>query len=177
VSYRPVTDFWFLARCKYRGGVKRYGGYLGGFPERARVLIGVNINQPLLHVCGGLARLYPYRGGFGPQDKTLDLDPAVEPDFLQDALDPLPGEWPGILIDPPYSEQDSTAYPPGPAHYPSPGKLVANALRSVRIGGKVGILHYALPRCPKSAKFSACVGIACGFGNRLRAFSVFERLT
>src|SRR6185503_8840943 len=80
VSYRPITDVWLLARCKYKGGVKRYGGYLGGFPERARALLGVTINQPVLHVCGGLARLYPYRGGFGENDKTLDLDPNVNPD-------------------------------------------------------------------------------------------------
>lgn len=81
MGYRPITDMWLLARCKYKGGVKRYGGYLGGFPERARALLGATIDEPVLHVCGGLARLYPYPGGFGPNDKTLDLDDEVEPDY------------------------------------------------------------------------------------------------
>ena len=42
MGYRPITDTWFLARAKLKGGVKYYGAYLGGFPERARALLGVN---------------------------------------------------------------------------------------------------------------------------------------
>lgn len=167
---------WFLARAKLKGGRKYYGAYLGGFPERARVLIGCGINDPVLHVCGGMAKHYPYAGGFGPNDKTLDLDPATEPDYLQDARDPLPGQWEGILIDPPYSEQDAARYAIGAEVYPKPSLLVASALLNVQVGRKVGLLHYSLPRCPKNAKFIACVGVACGFGNRLRCFSVFQRL-
>lgn len=190
-GYRPITDFWFLTRCKYKGGVKRYGGYLGGFPERARRLIGCSIHEPMLHLCGGLARLYPYAGGVGPRDMTLDNDASVEPDFLQDAEEPLPRDtiptgtgtpWGGILIDPPYSEKDAKRYPF--STYPNPNKLVANSLDVLPVGRKVGIIHYVVPRCPTAiidgvaterAKFIACVGIICGFGNRIRVFSVFER--
>lgn len=184
MSYRPITDFWFLTRCKYKGGVKRYGGYLGGFPERARRLIGCAINEPMLHVCGGLAKLYPYSGGFGPNDMTLDNDASVEPDFLRDAEDALPNGtivWGGILIDPPYSEEDAKKYPF--STYPNPNKLVANSLAVLPVGRKVGIIHYVVPRCPppledgtEVAKFIACVGIVCGFNNRIRCFSVFEKL-
>ena len=81
MSYRPLCDVWFLARAKLKGGQKYYGAYLGGFPERARALLGCRLDQPVLHICGGMARLYPYRRGFGPVDKTLDLDPACKPDF------------------------------------------------------------------------------------------------
>lgn len=187
MSYRPITDFWFLTRCKYKGGVKRYGGYLGGFPERARRLIGCSINEPMLHLCGGLARLYPYAGGFGPKDETLDNDASVKPDWIGDAEDPLPTHtlareagqpalrWGGILIDPPYSEEDAKKYPF--STYPNPNKLVANSLDVLPVGRKAGIIHYSLPRCPKNAKFIACVGVACGFGNRIRCFSVFEKLS
>jgi hypothetical protein len=188
MSYRPISDMWFLARCKYKGGVKRYGGYLAGFPERARALLGCTINSPVLHVCGGMARYYPYKRGFGPADKTLDLDPACKPDFLQDAREPLPsctcikpnGEtiqtnWGGILIDPPYSEQDATHYPPGEDKYPSPVLLIENALREVPIGGRVGIIHYFPPKNPKNSMMVACVGVICGFNNRIRVYSVYER--
>lgn len=175
MSYRPITDMWLLARCKYNGGVKRYGGYLGGFPERARALLGVNINDPVLHVCGGLAKLYPYEGGFGPNDKTLDLDPNVRPDFLQGALAPLPPGFAALLADPPYSEEDAAQYFPGAAEYPSPHKLMAHMLKALPDGRRAGLIHYVVPRCPPGARFVACVGVVCGFGNRIRSFSVFER--
>lgn len=174
-NYRPITDMWLLARCKYKGGEKRYGGYLGGFVERARALLGVNINDPVLHVCGGLARLYPYKGGFGPNDRTLDLDPNVKPDFLQSALAPLPTGFSALLADPPYSEEDAAQYFPGAAGYPSPHKLMAHMIASLPAGGRAGLIHYSVPRCPPGARFVACVGVVCGFGNRARVFTVFER--
>lgn len=175
MSYRPITDFWFLARAKLKDGKKYYGAYLGGFPERARRLIGCPINKPLLHVCGGMARYYPYAGGFGPLDETLDIDQSTEPDFCCDAEQEIPSNcWGGILIDPPYSEEDAKHYPFGT--YPNPHTLTRNAINAVETGIKIGIIHYVIPRCPKNAKFIACVGIVCGFGNRIRAFSVFEKL-
>lgn len=176
MSYRPITDMWFLARAKLKGGRKYYGAYLGGFPERARALLGVSLSDPVLHVCGGMAKYYPYQRGFGPADKTLDLDPATEPDFLQDARESFPpGPWGAILMDPPYSEADAAHYAPGAGKYPSPNLLVKNALAAVRPGGRVGIIHYLLPSPPKEAIFVAAVGVICGFNNRIRMFSVFEK--
>jgi hypothetical protein len=184
MSYRPITDLWFLARAKLKGGKKYYGAYLGGFPERARILIGANINESVLHVCGGMAKHYPYSRAFGPNDKTLDLDPMCEPDFLQDARNLFPlfptstenNNWAGVLIDPPYSFDDAKHYNVGSDVYPNPNQLVINALKVLSIGNKVGIIHYILPKCPKNAKFVACVGIICGFNNRIRCFSVFEKI-
>ena len=188
MSYRPITDMWFLARAKLKGGEKYYGAYLGGFPERARALLGCKLDDPVLHVCGGKAKLYPYKRGFGPNDKTLDLDPSCNPDFLQDARDPFPdapikmpngdlpmGTWEGILIDPPYSEQDATHYLPGAEKYPKPNQLIANALEVLPSGGRVGLIHYILPS-PKNCVFVACVGVVCGFNNRIRVYSVFEKI-
>lgn len=178
MSYRPITDVWFLTRARLKGGVKYYGAYLGGFPERARRLIGASITEPVLHVCGGMAKLYPYAGGFGVHDRTLDLDPVTAPDYLQDAREPFPDDymWSGILIDPPYSEMDAMKYRPGVGAYPSPNLLVRNGIEAVDVGGKVGIIHYVLPACPKNAKFIAAVGVMCGFNNRIRCYSVFERI-
>lgn len=183
MSYRPITDFWFLARCKYKGGIKRYGGYLGGFPERARRLIGAPITEPVLHVCGGLAHLYPYAGGYGERDERLDLDPSTKPEHMHTCT-MIPHfayrggggvQWAGMIADPPYSELDAEQYPPGKENYPKPNQLVERMLNQVEVGIKVGIIHYIVPTCPKNAKFIACVGIVCGFNNRIRAFSVYER--
>jgi hypothetical protein len=173
MNYRPITDMWLLARAKLKNDKKYYGAYLGGFPERARALLGATINEPVLHVCGGMARHYPYKAGFGPNDKTLDIDPLVEPDYTQDALLPLPSGFKAILIDPPYSEEDSKNYTY--SNYPKPNELLKNAINSVGDGCRVGIIHYILPMPPKNAKFIACIGIICGFNNRIRCYSVFER--
>ncbi len=188
MSYRPITDIWFLARAKLKDGKKYYGAYLGGFPERARVLLGASIDEPVLHVCGGMAKHYPYVGGFGPNDCTLDIDPKCYPDFCQDARGPFPSPLPGtrnalwraILCDPPYSLEDAKHYTHsiGPDYeplYPKPNQLIKNALDVLPIGGRVGLIHYQLPAQPKDAKFIAAIGVLCGFNNRIRVFSVFEK--
>jgi hypothetical protein len=185
-NYRPITDIWFLARAKLKGGEKYYGAYLGGFPERARALLGCNINDPVLHVCGGKAKLYPYKRGFGPNDKTLDLDPHVNPDFLQDAREPWPLSisqtgsggrdfWKGCLLDPPYSVEDAGKYAVGSLAYPPQNLLLKRAFEVLPVGGRVGIIHYVLPSPPKNSVFVAAVGILCGFNNRIRCYSVFEK--
>jgi len=186
-NYRPITDVWILARAKLKGGKKFYGSYLGGFPERARALLGCNINDPVLHVCGGMAKLYPYKRGFCPNDKTLDLDPQTEPDFLQDAREPWPlctvikpggwdeKHWKGILIDPPYSAEDAGHYAVGAGAYPSPNLLVKRAFEVLPPGGRCGIIHYIWPSPPKDAILVAAVGVLCGYNNRIRCFSVYER--
>ena len=119
--------------------------------------------------------MYPYRGGFGPGDKTLDLDPNVAPDFLQDARKPLPGGFKAMLADPPYSEPDADQYFPGAAKYPKPNEIVANMLCALEPGQRCGIIHYILPSPPKNARFVAAAGIISGFNNRIRIFSVFEK--
>ena len=167
---------WILARARLKSGEKYYGAYLGGFPERARALLGVATTEPVLHVCGGHAKDYPYAGGFGDYDKTLDLNPATQPDYLQDASDPYPAGFKAVLADPPYSVEDAAHYPPGSARYPLPNQILRRGLECVPVGGRVGIIHYILPSPPDDTRFVAAVGVLCGFNNRIRIYSVFERL-
>lgn len=174
---RPdLTDLWILARPK----VKYYGSFPAGFLQRARDLLGVDLEQAVLHVCGGEIRQYPFRG-LGPNDKTLDLDPDRNPDFLQDARDPLPynGDlfWDAILIDRPYTPEDAEKYAPGRDALPPINALLKDALRVVKPLGKVGVFDYIGPRPPKhNVRFVAAVGVWCGFDNRIRIYTVFERL-
>ena len=175
MSYRPITDVWILARPK----VAYYGAYPNGFLERANTLLGVDRNSPVLHVCGGRVHDYPNKRCIGPMHQTLDLDPALDPDYLQDARDslPVPGAWSAIMIDPPYTESDADHYQPGRDVLPSPSLLLSNGLRAVRPGGRVGILHYtwAAPRPRELGRLLALVGVVAGYDNRMRAFTVFER--
>jgi hypothetical protein len=169
-----------LARPK----VKFYGAYPNGFLERARALLGVTPTDPVLHVCGGMAREYPAKPrGFGPNDATLDLDPALRPDYLQAATDPLPWlgnmpgmSWPAVIADPPYTEEDAAKYAPGAAVFPPANRILRNMLERVRPGGRVGMIHYLLPQPPnEGVRFVACIAVIAGYNNRMRCFSVFER--
>lgn len=182
MNYRPITDTWILARSK----VKYYGAYPSGLLERARALLGVTIDDPVLHVCGGHAREYPFRG-FGPNDRTLDIDPACKPDYLMDARNGIPimasggpydnfvSWWPAIIADRPYTPEDAAKYACGADCLPSPNELLCNCLAAVRPGGRVGMLDYIWPQPPKNARSVAVIGVLVGFNNRIRVFSVFER--
>jgi hypothetical protein len=178
MSYRPICDTWILARPK----VKYYGAYPSGFLSRARALLGVGPEDSVLHVCGGMVRDYPFKG-LGKNDLTLDLDPDCEPDFLQDARDPLPkypgtadGLWSAILIDRPYTEIDAAHYGPGPDKLPDLNDLLKRSLQAVPIGGKVGALDYLWPHPGKRGKEVAVVAVGSGRNNRARWFTVFERI-
>jgi len=179
MTYRPITDLWILARPK----VKYYGAYPSGFLERARALLGVTTDDAVLHVCAGKVRDYPFRG-LGKNDKTLDVDPELKPDFHHDCRYSLPirkGGWPAILADPPYSADDAAHYAAGPGKLPVPAGLLCNCLLYVRAGGRVGILHYQWPRPPEKLgrypiKCVALIGVVVGYANNIRAFSVYEKV-
>lgn len=183
MSYRPITDVWILARSK----VPYYGAYPAGFLHRARALLGVGDNSAVLHICGGAIRRYPYRG-LGANDRTLDLDPACEPDFLQDCRDPLPlpcdmtelnlseSQWGAVLIDRPYTVDDAAHYTPGADTFPDLNDLLKRALLVVPVGGRVGVLDYIWPHAGKVGKEVAVIAVGTGRNNRARWYSVWERL-
>mgnify|MGYP001377389820 FL=1 len=182
----PIHDIWILARAKLRDGKKYYGAYPAGFPERARIVLGAGLQTPLLHVCGGMARYYAYPNGFGPYDKTLDLDPATEPDFLQDARKPWPmiehdpplvyAKWRAVLIDPPYSELDADKYRVGRSVLPTPAELLHRAVEVTDKGARVGILHYQWARPVAGLRQIGIYTVLTGCGNKARCFTVFERM-
>lgn len=194
MSYRPLMDQWFCTRAKLLGGVKYYGSYPGGFPERARVLLCANMNDPVLHVCGGFSNLYPYYGGYGAHDARLDLSRLTKPEYFGDVRDaaaypPLSKQqlnavtnvmvpWRAMIADPPYSLQDATRYVPGSDKYPKPRLILRNMLLNVEPGCKVGILDYVSPRPPADipVRLVAKITVAMPFDNRDRTFTVYEKL-
>ena len=178
MSYRPITDLWILGRPK----VKYYGAYPGGFVHRARALLGVGPADPILHVCGGKVRDYPFRG-VGPDDRTLDVREDLGADYVCDLTAPglrqLPvftDDWrpAAILADPPYTPTDAKEY--GPAAYPSASLVMRVCLASVFPGQRVGLLHYEWPACPSWAREVAVVGVTTGRRQRMRTYTVMERV-
>lgn len=174
---RPIVDSWICTRPK----VRYYGAYPCGFLEKARALLGVAMHDPVLHVCSGRVRDYPYRG-VGPNDRTVDLDRSLKPDYCMDVRKNLPkyrGGWPALLADPDYTPEDAARHAPGSARWPEPGPLLELMLQRVRPGGRVGILHYQIPRPPDRVnrmrvKFVAAISVWQGFGNNFRGYGVFE---
>ena len=49
-------------------------------------------------------------------------------------------------------------------------------MAALPVGGRAGLIHYQLPAKPTDARFVAAVGVLCGFNNRIRVYSVFEKL-
>ncbi len=172
MSYRPITDVMILARSK----TKYYGAFPAGFLSRGRNLLGVGPDAAVLHICGGKIREYPFKG-LGPNDKTLDLDPACSPDFLQDAREPFPpGPWDAVMIDRPYSEADAEHYVPGADKLPDLNDLLKRALQIVPMGHRVGVLDYLWPHPGKFGQEVFVTAVGTGRNARARWYTVFERI-
>ena len=174
-GYRPITDCWILARSK----VAYHGAYPAGFLHRAMALLGVSPQAHVLHVCGGRIRDYPYKG-LGPNHRTLDLDPALKPDFLRDCREPLPRRsarrlWDAILIDRPYTNGDAEQYAPGADKLPELNALLKNALGVVAPGGRVAVLDYLWPHPGKLGTEVAVIAVGTGRNGRARWYTVFEK--
>jgi hypothetical protein len=183
MTYRPVTDVMILARPKH----KYYGAYPAGFVERGRLMLGAQIDDPILHVCSGRVRDYPF-AGVGPNDKTVDIDKKTKPDFVMDVRHELPirlragrpDGWRAMMVDTPYSEDEAGNYACGSSAYPQPGPLLKLCLERVRPGGRVGFLHWLWPTPPKMV--DGCVIkevfvalVTTGRGSRARHYVVFEK--
>ena len=170
MSYRPVTDVWILARPK----VKYYGAYPSGFLSRARVLLGVSITDPVLHVCSGALRDYPF-AGVGPADRMVDGNALLGADYTLDVTtEPLPEGFKAHLADPPYTEKDAREY--GTLPFPSASALMQKMLVALPVGGRAGMLHYEWPAVPKFAREVAVVAVFTGRRQRVRTYTVVERL-
>lgn len=182
MSYRPITDVWLLGRPK----TGYYGSYPAGFLTRARNVLGVHRDDPVLHVCGGKLREHkcgpacPGDGthyhGVGLNDRTVDLDPTLTPDFVQDVREPLPhpGYWAAVLADPPYSPEDAAHYTVGAEVFPSAGEVLRNCCAAVRPGGRVGIIHYEWPGPPSGWREVAAIAVGTGRRAKARWFTVWE---
>ncbi|TGL39681.1 hypothetical protein EHQ53_14210 [Leptospira langatensis] len=188
-----------------RSKTKYFGAYPAGFLERAReILVGGNLEKSIWHIPGGRAREYNgvkggiHLWGFGKNDRTIDLDPACNPDFLYDVrklneilivdedLLEIPGKGlflrPGaILIDRPYTLDFSKEYVPGPDFFPDLNPLLRECLRIVKPGGRVGAIDFEHPDPGKIGKKpigreTAIIAVSIGRRTRIRIFTVWKSL-
>jgi SAM-dependent methyltransferase len=146
------------------------GGFPAGFLQMAYKTLGVTDPARVLHICAGSVR--------GPF--TVDRRAGVRPAVVADAraLPFLAGSFDWAIADPPYSrEWARRLYGITARQYPTPGGIVREAMRVLRPGGRLGLLHYMVPPYGGPAvRLVGVWGITVGPGSTIRAFTVLERM-
>jgi hypothetical protein len=122
----------------------------------------------VLHVCSGAL-------GRDVGGVRVDIRSDAAPDVIADgtALPFRSQAFAGVLLDPPYSiETAAELYGTG---YPLPSRLLTEAARVTRAGGRIGFLHLLVPRPVPSLSLERVFGVTQGCGYRIRAFTVLQR--
>lgn len=131
-------------------------------------LLGRGVGRDdVLHVCSGT---------LGPEERwTVDLRPEARPRVVATgcALPFRDGSVRAVLLDPPYSDQYArNLYG---TENPRPSWLLREAARVVVPGGRIGILHVAIPFAPPGCRLVTVYGVTTGVGFRIRALTLYER--
>lgn len=146
-----------------------FGAYPVGFEAHIlrQGLLGTQNAGDVLHVCsGGVSARW-----------TVDIRPEVKPRIVASAA-ALPfqgGAFRAVLIDPPYNEQYAKQLYRVKG-LPTLKAMLAEAVRVLQPGGRVGLLHFVVPTRPNGARRVMVRGISTGPGFQIRALTVFEKL-
>lgn len=150
-------------------GFAVFGRYPRGFLEHIlkMQLLGDVQRDSILHVCSGT---------LGPFERwTVDLRKQARPTVMASgtALPFKDHSFPAVMMDPPYS--DDYARNLYGVENPRPSWLLREAARVVQPGGRIGILHVAIPFSPPECELVNVWGISTGVGFRIRAFTVYQK--
>lgn len=151
-------------------GFAVFGRYPKGFLAhvlRLQLLGGAVKADDILHVCSGTLS--------ATEKWTVDLREDARPRVRASgtALPFVDGCFPAVMLDPPYSDQYARDL--YRVENPRPSWLLKEAARVVAPGGRIGLLHVAVPFPPPDCELVNVYGITTGIGFRIRAFTVFER--
>lgn len=156
---RIYFDFWPCGRGAAKG---IWGSFPKGFYARMKAVMG---EGSYLFVCSGSIS----------EGVTVDINPERKPTVVADAqcLPFADNVFDVVIVDPPYSAKDAEIY--GTKHFPA-HRALWEAARVARPGGRVGFLHYMVPKTPPGTKRVGMVAVTCGPCLKIRAFSIFEKL-
>lgn len=130
-------------------------------------LLGRVRRDEILHVCSGTLS--------DTEAWTVDLRAGARPRVRANGCK-LPfrdGSFAAVMLDPPYSDAYARAL--YGVENPRPSHLLREAARVVRRGGRIGMLHVAVPFTPPGCFYVDHFGISTGMGYRIRALTLFER--
>ncbi len=161
-----MYGLWVMGN-DYRVSSGYYGGYPATYLKRVYALFGDKKNT--LHLFSGKVDTTVFPG------KTVDLDPATEPDYLDDAqtLNGVPLERVDlVLCDPPYSVEDAEHYMPTMVKR---NKVFA-ALKRLPPGAVVVWLDQVSPMYSKEwFKVAGHIGMVKSTNHRFRVVTFYER--
>lgn len=143
-----------------------YGQYPQTFVKRVKAMFP---EESMLHLCCGRCHI----------DGALNVDLKLLPevDLVGNAEGPLPlegGTFDVILIDPPYSEEDSTRY--GVPRLVNARKVMTESSRLLVPGGWLLWLDEKYPTFKKKEwALRGVIAVISGAGRRTRVLSMFQR--
>ena len=163
-----VVGTWIMGN-DYRVKSTYYGGYPAGYLKRISALFPEKQNT--LHLFSGKVDTDVFPG------KTVDLNPDLEPDYLDDAqtLEGVPlYEFDLVLADPPYSVEDAEHYQTSMVKRNKVMKALGGRLSA---GTHVVWLDQVLPMYRKDQfAVEAVIGMVKSTNHRFRVITIFKKL-
>jgi hypothetical protein len=162
-----IAGSWIMGQ-NYTVKSGLYGGYPHGYLRRIAALFPDK--SSILHLFSGMVDQSVLPG------KTVDINPARNPDYLDDAqsLEQVPLEtFDLILADPPYSHEDAEKY--GVTLIKA--NKVMKALERVKPGTHIVWLDQRLPMYRKECfRTIGYIGMVKSTNHRFRCITIFERV-
>lgn len=119
--------------------------------------------------------LHPF-GGMAEIGVRVDINPAVNPDWVGDAhdMDFIPdNSFDLVILDPPYdNEQSKKLYGTGKLKYHT---FVNEAVRVCKPGGHIAIYHWVMTPRPERTKFSNRIVVLTRTWHRPRVCCVYKK--
>jgi len=152
------TDFWMMHRsvAHYKGGLPV------GLEER---LLKLYNPDQYVNLCSGSCI----------KGLTIDLNAECRPTIVADATRvPLKDNVADLVfIDPPYDQTYAKML--YKMKLPSTSKLLAEATRIAKAGGRIILLHFWTPKKPKGTLLEQLIAIQTGPYKKIRLLSIFRK--
>jgi SAM-dependent methyltransferase len=161
---------------------KYKGSYPNGFLRRVDALMEVQEGMRMLHLFSGSIQ--------GREDEdTMDISPDNLPTFVADARErfPMPaGCYDIVMADPPYDMVEQGTGKTVTIDYSDklwktetvkPYCWVNEAIRVLKPGGFLLVLHHLVYITPKNTTRAGVVSVTCGPNTRIRCLSIFRKHT
>lgn len=163
-----VVGTWIMGQ-NYTVKSSYYGGYPSGYLKRIKSLFPDKKN--CLHLFSGKVDLDKFPG------KTVDLNPDLNPDYVDDAqtLEKVPlEEFDIVVADPPYSVEDCDHYKTTMVKRNVVMRALGNRLS---FGSHVVWLDQVLPMYRKDQfSMEAVIGMVKSTNHRFRVVTIFRKL-
>lgn len=174
MSEKSKRHGWACGRpmAKYKGA------YPNGFLTRLDLLLEITEKDKVLHLFSG-----SIQGREG--EDTMDIQDTHSPTFVADARERFPMEdntYDVVISDPPYDMKTNEGVKIDysdklwKTEFIKPYAWVKEAVRVLKPGGYLAILHHLVYKTPDECRRAMTVSITCGPNTRVRVLSIFQKL-